>query len=190
MVKQLVFDQLKELVFRGIKPRNFLVYLEDPELRADLEKANLPYIQIEGNYAYVKPLSSSEEINKAGTTLYNILSQHQIILSYRQIRNILSPQENRYVKIASNVDQTLVTKLKQLQEHQKMEKQKELAEKRKNQIKFTQDDMVPLLHGLGFEQKSVRQYPFGSFAAHALGYVDNTGKPLYGVEEYRDEYLK
>ncbi|MBP7008055.1 hypothetical protein KBB05_05100 [Patescibacteria group bacterium] len=58
------------------------------------------------------------------------------------------PQESRYVKIAHNVDQEHINRLKTRKEYRATIKQQELSEKRKQKIHYTQDDMIPLLHGL------------------------------------------
>lgn len=190
MIKTLIQDQLDTMIIRGNKPRNYLTYLDDPLLKQTLVDAQLPFVIIEWDNAYVVPFESLDEVNQAGSTLYKILSKYQIILSYKEIKKILTPQESRYVKIATNLDRALIAKLKTRKTYRQDKKQQELAEKRKEWIRYTEDDTIPLLHGLWFEQKTIREYPFWRFASHILGFVDKNGRPLYGIEEYRDEYLK
>jgi len=93
-------------------------------------------------------MTNPSDINTAGSILYKVLSKHQIIFSYKQLKNILTPQENKYVKIANGVNQQLVNTLKERQEYRKSRKQNELYEKRKQKISYNQDDMIPLMHGL------------------------------------------
>jgi len=88
------------------------------------------------------------------------------------------------------MDHQLVTRLKELKDEWSKVQQDNVYNKRKAKEKVTDDDLIPLLHGLGFEQKTMREYPFGTYLAHVLGFLTKNGKPLYGVEEYRDEYLK
>lgn len=190
MVKWIIQEKLNTDIYRGKKKKNFLVVVETPELKKDLQDLALPYLSIEWNFAYVTPMTNAAEINAAGSILYKVLSKHQIIFSYKQLKNILMPQENKYVKIANGVGQSLVTKLKERQEYRKNRKQEELYNKRKQKIWYTQDDMIPILHGLWFEQRTVRTYPFGRFLSHILWYVSKDGKSISWIEEYRDESLK
>lgn len=191
MVKSIIQEKLQTDIYRWKKKKNFLVSIDgNLELKNDFEKLQLPFVSIAWNYIYVSPLASTTEINKAWSILYKILSKHQIILSYKQLKFILSPQENKYVKIATNLDQKLINTLKERQEYRKKVKQDELYDKRKQKIAYTQDDMIPLLHGLGYEQKTIRSYPFWSFLSHIIGYVTKDWKAISWIEEYRDEFLK
>ncbi|MFA7284611.1 MAG: penicillin-binding protein 2 [Candidatus Absconditabacterales bacterium] len=188
-ISTLIQEQLNTMIYQGVKERNFLTFIEDERLRQQFTKVNLPYVQILGNTVYVLPAQVTD-VSKAGSELYTILSQYQIIFSYKQLQAILSPQDNRYVRLATNMDHQLVTRLKELKDEWSKVQQDNVYNKRKAKEKVTDDDLIPLLHGLGFEQKTMREYPFGTYLAHVLGFLTKNGKPLYGVEEYRDEYLK
>ncbi len=189
MASDLIKEQLDKMIYRGTKERNFLTFIEDDALAQEFAKLQLPYIQVLGSTAYVLPAQVTD-VNKAGSELYAILAKYQIIFSYKQLKYILSPQENRYVRLGVNMNHQLVNRLKQEKDRRLDIQQTAVYQKRKLEQKITDEDLIPLLHGLGFEQKTVRQYPFGNYLAHVLWFVDKTGKPLYGVEEYRDEYLK
>lgn len=190
MVKWLIQEKLQNDVYRGKKKKNYLIQIDTPELKRDLEQLHLPYLSIEWDFVYVTPMTNPSDINTAGSILYKVLSKHQIIFSYKQLKNILTPQENKYVKIANGVNQQLVNTLKERQEYRKSRKQNELYEKRKQKISYNQDDMIPLMHGLWFEQRTIRTYPFGRFLSHVLGYVSKDNKAISWIEEYRDELLK
>lgn len=190
MVKWLIQEKLQNDVYRGKKKKNFLVSLDSPELKDDLQALNLPYVTIDWGFAYVTPMTNQTDINAAWSILYKVLSKHQIIFSYKQLKNILTPQENKYVKIANGMNQQLVNKLKERQEYRKSRKQDELYEKRKQKISYSQDEMIPLMHWLWFEQRTVRTYPSGRFLSHVLWYVTKDNKAISGIEEYRDEILK
>ncbi len=97
---------------------------------------------------------------QAATQLYAILSKNHVNLPYKNIKDTLEPQDNRYVKIASDLNQELATKLKDRKEYRWSQKANELADKRKKKIKYSEEDTIPLLHGLGFEEKTIREYPF------------------------------
>lgn len=68
----------------------------------------------------------------------------------------------------------LVDELKAKKSEWVIQQQKAVAAKRKAGEKISDEDLVPLLHGLGFEQKTVRNYPFGDYLAHVLGFMDKT----------------
>ena len=189
-VRSLIREQLATMISQWIKKRNYLTPIEDPALEEALLTANLPFVIFEDGLLYVIPMEEESDRIQAASQLYTFLSQHQIILPYKTIKDTLAPQENRYVKIASDLNQELATKLKERKEYRRVQKAKELADKRRKKIKYTEEDMIPLLHGLGFEEKTIREYPFGSFASHILGYLDKNGNPITGVEEFRDTILK
>lgn len=46
------------------------------------------------------------------------------------------------------------------------------------------------LSGVYFKKETVREYPYGDFAAHVLGFVNEDGYGQYGAEEYFDEVLR
>ena len=167
LISDLVKQELDDLIYIGTKPRNFVSYIENEDFRKDIQKTQLPYLQIDGNALYVL-VSQVSDVNKAGSELYALLSRHQIIFSYKQLKYILSPQENRYVKIASNMSHELVNELKQRKNYWVTEQQKLVSGKKRAQEKVGDDDLIPLLHGLGFEQKTIRNYPFGEYLAHVL----------------------
>lgn len=190
-VKSLIEDQLKNMIQPWVKSKNFVVEINNEQLKKELLDLHAPFLSIEGNYLYALPISwSSLSINKAWSMLNSILSNYQIIFSYKQIKNFFLPQESRYIKIATNLNQHHINMLKERKTYRSEYKKKELAEKRKHAIHYTQEEMIPLLHGLGFEQKTDRIYPFGRFMSHILGYISKDGHPISGIEEYWDEYLK
>ena len=46
------------------------------------------------------------------------------------------------------------------------------------------------LAGVYFKKEKIREYPYGDFASHILGFVNEDGEGQYGVEEYRDDGLR
>jgi len=46
------------------------------------------------------------------------------------------------------------------------------------------------LTGVHFEYEKIREYPYGEFASHLLGFVNQEGQGQYGVEEYFDNVLR
>lgn len=45
------------------------------------------------------------------------------------------------------------------------------------------------LTGVHFGSENIREYPYGEFASHVLGFVNQDGSGQYGVEEYWDKVL-
>ena len=46
------------------------------------------------------------------------------------------------------------------------------------------------LSGIYIGKENQRDYPYGAFASHILGFVNKDGQGQYGVEEYWDDFLK
>lgn len=172
------------------KKRNYLTSLENTDLKDDIVTANLPFVIIDDDLLYLIPMEEESDRIQAATQLYAILSKNHVNLPYKNIKDTLEPQDNRYVKIASDLNQELATKLKDRKEYRWSQKANELADKRKKKIKYSEEDTIPLLHGLGFEEKTIREYPFWSFASHVLWYLDKDGNPITWIEQFRDNLLK
>ena len=62
------------------------------------------------------------------------------------------------------------------------------------QDKMTDQAVVPIeelgLVGVHFKKETFREYPYGDFAAHVLGFVNEAGEGQYGVEEYWNDVLR
>jgi len=123
-VKSLIQDQLTSMIQLWVKPKNFVLEINNDQLKKDLLALKAPFLSIEGNYLYAIPISwSSVSINKAWSILNSILSNYQIIFSYKQIKNLFLPQESRYIKIATNLNQDHINKLKERKIYRNEEKQ-------------------------------------------------------------------
>ena len=114
-----------------------------------------------------------------------MLQKYGYAYSEQQINGFFSQQENRYVKLADNLNATLAKQIN------------DLASANydiKSTCDATADDTciknVPLLHGVGLEKNETRYYPFGQFAANVLGFYGKDGVALYGIEQYFDSMLK
>ncbi|MFH1575411.1 MAG: penicillin-binding protein 2 [Candidatus Nealsonbacteria bacterium] len=46
------------------------------------------------------------------------------------------------------------------------------------------------LTGVHFKKETIREYPYGDFASHILGFVNEDGAGQYGVEEYWNDVLR
>jgi len=61
------------------------------------------------------------------------------------------------------------------------------------QDKMTDQDVAPIeelkLTGVYFKKETFREYPYGDFASHILGFVNEAGEGQYGVEEYFNDVL-
>ncbi len=189
-VRNLIREQLAVMISQWIKKRNYLTSLENTDLKDDIVTANLPFVIIDDDLLYLIPMEEESDRIQAATQLYAILSKNHVNLPYKNIKDTLEPQDNRYVKIASDLNQELATKLKDRKEYRWSQKANELADKRKKKIKYSEEDTIPLLHGLGFEEKTIREYPFWSFASHVLWYLDKDGNPITWIEQFRDNLLK
>jgi len=60
--------------------------------------------------------------------------------------------------------------------------------------KMTEEEVAPIeeleLVGVHFQKEVFREYPYGDFASHVLGFVNESGDGQYGAEEYWDDTLR
>lgn len=147
LLEELIRKRLDDLIYIGKKPRNFVAYVETDELREAVEKVQLPYLTIDNNALYII-VDKVVDINRAGSDLYALLSKHNILFSYRQLRNLLTPQENRYVRLMTNVNHELVTELKTTRSYWQKQQQLSVYNKKKAGEIVAEQDLIPLLHGL------------------------------------------
>jgi cell division protein FtsI/penicillin-binding protein 2 len=60
--------------------------------------------------------------------------------------------------------------------------------------KMTDEEVIPIeelgLTGVHFKKETFREYPYGDFASHILGFVNEAGEGQYGVEEYWNDVLR
>jgi outer membrane protein assembly factor BamA len=97
-----------------------------------LRELDLPFVDIKyNNYVYIMP-SKVSNISKDSAKLNAILKKYGY--SYSNLEKYFSPQENRYVKIISNVNPTIAQKVKDLKSDYYNER--------------TGAQKIPILHGL------------------------------------------
>ena len=62
------------------------------------------------------------------------------------------------------------------------------------QDKMTDESVAPIeelkLTGVYFKKETFREYPYGDFASHILGFVNEAGEGQYGAEEYWNDVLR
>ena len=159
-----------------IKEQNYLWFFSNEDFIYDLTELDLPFIDIKyKNYVYVTP-SKVNNISKDSAKLNAILKKYGYASSYSNLEKYFSPQENRYVKIISNVNPNIAQKVKNLKSDYYNER--------------TWAEKIPILHWLWLETFTTRYYPYGSFLSNILWYVDRNWVAFYGVEQYFDEELR
>lgn len=194
----LIEQRLDALITIGVKELNYLWFTED--LVALQALSALPYIEISDRYyVYVRPSLVIDKEREA-SRLAKILEPFNFWLTTDKIRLLMLPQENRYVKIAENMNARLVDRILEQKRSSYDALQSALAKKRSQKkdpsVTLTEEEQyylslkIPLLHGVGLEQYQKRYYPHGSFASHILWYIDPSGKWLYGTEEFFDKELR
>ena len=174
--KNLIRNWLEKKIQVWIKEQNYLWFFSNEDFLNDLQELDLNFIDIKyTNYVYVIP-SKVSNISKDSAKLNAILKKYGYDRSYSDLKKYFSPQENRYVKIISNVNPTIAQEIRNL-------KTKYYSEK-------TWEDNIPILHGLWLETFTTRYYPYWSFLSNILWYVDKNGVSYYGIEEYYDDELR
>lgn len=170
----LIKNWLDKKIQVWIKEQNYLWFFSNEDFIYDLRELDLPFLEIKyNNYVYVIP-SKVSNISKDSAKLNAILKKYWY--SYSNLEKYFSPQENRYVKIISNVNPTIAQKVKDLKSDYYNER--------------TWAQKIPILHWLWLETFTTRYYPYGSFLSNILWYVDKNWVAYYGVEEYFDEELR
>lgn len=172
----LIKNGLDKRIQVWIKEQNYLWFFSDEDFLYDLKNLNLPFIDIKyKNYVYVTPWKVSN-ISKDTSKLNAILKKYGYASSYTNLEKYFTPQENRYVKIVSNVNPNIAQKVKTLKS--------DYYDVR------TWAEKIPILHWLWLETFSTRYYPYGSFMSNILWYVDKNWVAFYGIEQYFDEELR
>lgn len=171
----LIKTRLNQMIYIGIKPKNYLWFFANTNFLADLIKLNLDYVYIQSkNYVYIVP-NNVGSINKDILPLKKILDKYWYLTNFPNLEKIFSPQENRYVKIISDANPFIAQEVKDL----------------KNEYYQTRSkDRIPLLHWLGMETYTKRYYQYGSFLANVMWFVDKNNNAYYGVEQYFDTILR
>ncbi|MEI6672622.1 MAG: hypothetical protein WCL02_04750 [bacterium] len=76
VASSLIKTRLNQMIYIGIKPKNYLGFFANTNFLADLIKLNLNYIDIQSkNYVYILP-------NKVGTVRKDILPLQNLLNKY------------------------------------------------------------------------------------------------------------
>ncbi len=171
----LIKTRLNQMIYIGIKPKNYLWFFANTNFIADLAKLNLDYIDIQSkNYVYIIP-DRVWNVNKDIIPLKKILDTYGYLNNFPNLEKSFYKQENRYVKIISDANPLIAQEIKDMK------------------LKYYQTrskDRIPLLHGLGMESYTKRYYQYGSFLANVMGFVDKNNNAYYWVEQYFDDILR
>lgn len=171
----LIKTRLNNMIYIGIKPKNYIWFFANTNFLDDLEKLNLPYIDIQANnYLYIVPKNVSN-VNRDIIPLKNILEMYWYLDKFPNLENSFYEQENRYVKIFSDANPLIAQEIKNLKLEYYQTRSK---------------DRIPLLHGLGIESYTKRYYQYGSFLANVMWFVDKNNNAYYGIEQYFDDTLR
>ncbi len=171
----LIKTRLHSMIYIGIRPRNYLWFFSNNNFLEDLEKLNLPYVDILGtNYVYVVPKQVGN-VSRDIVPLKNILKMYGYLDKFPNLERSFYEQENRYVKIFSDANPLIAQDIRSL----KIE-----------YFWIRSSDRIPLLHGLGMESYTRRYYQYGSFLSNVLWFVDKNNNAYYGIEQYFDPVLR
>ena len=171
----LIKTRLNQMIYIGIKPKNYLGFFANTNFIADLIKLNLNYIDIQSkNYVYIIP-DRVGTVNKDILPLKKLLDKYGYLSNFPGLEKMFYKQENRYVKIISDANPLIAQEIKDLK------------------LKYYQTrskDRIPLLHGLWMESYIKRYYQYGSFLANVMWFVDKNNNAYYWVEQYFDDILR
>ncbi len=171
----LIKTRLNQMIYIGMKPKNYLGFFANTNFIDALIKLNLPYIDIQSkNYVYIVP-DRVNTINKDIIPLKKLLDTFGYLTNFPNLENTFYKQENRYVKIISNANPLIAQQINNLKTKYYQTRSK---------------DKIPLLHWLGMESYTKRYYQYGSFLSNVLGFVDKSNNAYYGIEQYFDDVLR
>lgn len=171
----LIKRRLNQMIYIGIKPKNYLWFFANTNFLAEITGLNLAYLDIQSkNYLYIIP-NKVWTINKDILPLKKILDKYWYLDNFPNLEKIFSPQENRYVKIISDANPLIAQQIKNLKSTYYQTRSK---------------DRIPLLHWLGMESYTKRYYQYGSFLANVMWFVDKSNNAYYGIEQYFDTILR
>lgn len=204
---QIIQDKLNEKIKIWIREKNYVWYYTNEEFLQALEKQNFNFISIEAKfYLYVVPTKSTSSSDKK--IFQNFMNKRWIKLDSSRIEILFKQQEYRYVKLFSSANPQVAQEIKQLkrQTQKDVETQKALVNQLKdkvNQGKASQWELdnekekytsiyedYSLARQIILESNTTRYYPYDSFMANILWYVDKNWDAYYGIEKYYDNILK
>lgn len=158
----------------GERDLNYLWLFDNLDFINDI-KQNINSIEVINDlYMYIDPKKVSSR-SKDSTILKAFLSKYWYDYNDKLIDNLFETQENRYVKITSNVNSSIIQKIR------------ELKDKYANSTWFIK---TPILYWLSTESYDKRYYPYGNFLSNILWYVNNSSVAYNGIEQYFDDILR
>ncbi len=210
-IQEEILATLDTLIQIWYKPQNYVGNFEEtPWLIAQLQEMDLAYVDIvDDAYVYITPTKVTNR-DRSARTLNKLFGSYDIDIHPDVVRDrILVSQENRYVKIATDLNIMLVDKIKNKKEDYRTQRSKQIDLKKEyNALKKQQDSWIavtipqelldiasvdvspyPSMYALGFEQSHTRYYPYETFMSHIVWYLDDEENAFYGVEQYFDELL-
>ena len=171
----LIQERLDKRIYIWVNPKNYLWFFANYRFIEDLKSLDLSYVEIKyWNYVYIIP-DKVKSHQKAIDIFNDLLWRYGYLDQYRSLESKFYPQENRYVKLVSDINPALAQELRTMK------------------IDFYQErneNNIPILHGLWLEPNVTRYYPYGGFLSNVLGYVDKNWNAFYGIEQYFDELLR
>lgn len=158
----------------GERALNYLWFFDNIDFVDDI-KENIDSIQIVNDfYIYIDPKETSSK-SKDSTILKAFLAKYWYDYSDKMIDNLFEVQENRYVKITTNVNSYIIQKIRALKD------------------KYNDSTWlikIPIVYGLSTESYDKRYYPYWNFLSNVLWYVNNNEISYNGVEQYFDNILR
>lgn len=186
--ERLIEEKLNKKIYIGIRETNYLWFFESQEIIEEFKK--LDFIQVFGNYVYITP-KTVKKIATANKSIEGILQKNGQEKLIEYAKDQLYPKENTYVKIAQQIHPSIANDIKKLKQTYKNQYQKCKYKTSSECEQYKGVDIdFPLLHGLWLEEYTIRHYPYNSFLAHVLGYVNKEGIATYGIEEYMNQELQ
>lgn len=171
---ELIKKRLDQRIEVWIKEKNYVWLFTNEAIGKQIKEKNLWYIEFQSPW-YVRIIPSKiTNINQSARTIQTILSNAWFDISMERIINLLKPQENRYIRILTDVNPEIAKKIREL----------------KTQYFNETYNRTPILHGLWLEQYTRRYYPYWKFLSNTLWFVDKNDISFYGIEKFFDENLK
>ncbi len=172
--KELIKSTLERVIHKGINEKNYIGFFDNPDLLEELASGRYPWAEVEQSYyLYIVP----DRITNPGAVakeLQTLLQKYWYTYDVDSLKVLAVPQEIRYIKLVTNMNVKIA----------------KMIQDAKAEFYSEKTNSIPLLHGVGLEPSQRRYYPYESFAAHILGYLDSKNKAYYGIEEFFNDQLE
>lgn len=170
----MIKNRLDEQIEIWNRALNYMWYFNNDNFIAELEERDFYFVELRSYNVYIDPHMISSTNDKTIDEFKDVLDEYGYLNQFLNIDKYFVPQENRYAKLASDINPMIA---------------QEINELKAEYYSVKDEKQTPLLHGFGLERNTERYYPYNEFMSNIVWYVDTNWTAYYGIEEYFDDLL-